>query len=101
MMEKPKCDKAWTNTDVFLALAMTRFCNFHFANNFYWKPPLLYLEMSLTLVKCSDLQGTNMEPWQNKGSDTFLANQNYRQQGPVGWNILSQPYTFRLLLSGF
>ena len=40
--------------------------------------------MSLTLVKCSDLQGTNMELWQNKGSDTFLANQNYQQQGPVG-----------------
>lgn len=33
-------------------------------------------QRSLIVVKCSDLQGTNIEPWQ-KEVDTFLANQRY------------------------
>ena len=33
----------WTNKHMFLAIAITRFCNFHFVNILYWVPVVLYL----------------------------------------------------------
>lgn len=40
--------------------------------------------MLLTLVKYSELQGTNMKPWQKKGGNTFLANQNINNKDQWG-----------------
>lgn len=44
MIERPKCDNPWTNTDAVLALVVTRFCNFHFVKLFFTEN-LLYLRV--------------------------------------------------------
>lgn len=48
-------------------------------------------QRSLTLVKCLDLQDTNIEVWQKKKDIHFFANRSYWQQESTGWMTLCDP----------